>query len=60
MLKNIFTPILIRYNVLENRRKYMLEYFINGLMAIVSIWLEKDCKEEINEIINIINICIKK
>lgn len=60
LLKNIFTPILIRYNILENKREYILSYFINGLMAIVSVWLNNDCKEEIEEIINIINICIKK
>lgn len=59
MFKNIFTPILERFQIEKDKREYILAYFINGIMAIVSVWLKNDCAKSIDEIIEIINICIK-
>lgn len=59
MFKNIFTPILDRFQIDKDKREYILAYFINGIMAIVSVWLKNDCAKSIDEIIEIINICIK-
>lgn len=60
MYKNIFSPILDRFDQPENVKAYLLSFYIKGLMAIVERWLDNDCREEIPEIIAIINTCMGK
>ena len=59
MFKEIFNPILERFNVDEYKREYILSFFLSGINSIVRIWLNNDCKEDINKIIEIINTCIR-
>lgn len=60
MFKYVFNPILERFNTPEKERKYMMTFYINGLIAIIREWILNDCKEEIKEIINIMNKCVKR
>ncbi len=59
MFKNIFTPILDRFQVDKDKREYLLSFFIHGIMAVISVWLSNDCNKSIDEVIEIINLCIK-
>lgn len=54
---NIFNPILDKLNQPEIEKKYLIAFYIKGVMAIVTIWLENDCKESIEDIISIIEKC---
>lgn len=56
----VLTPILNRYQVPENARKYMMQFFISGLMAVINEWLKDDCKDSIESIVSVIQLCIKK
>lgn len=56
----VLTPILNRYQVPTNVQKYMMQFYIQGLMAIISQWLKDDCKDSIEHIVSIIQLCIKK
>ena len=56
----VLVPILNRYQVPPKDQKYMIPFFINGLMAIINEWLKDDCKDSIEYIISIIQLCIKK
>lgn len=56
----VFDPILERFNLPKNERKYLMTFYINGLIAIIREWILNDCKEEIKEIINIMNKCVKR
>lgn len=56
----VLTPILNRYQVPANVQKYMMQFYIQGLMAIISQWLKDDCKDSIEHIVSIIQFCIKK
>lgn len=56
----IINPILERYQVPFKDRNYIMSFYINGIMALINEWLRGDCKETIDEIINIIEMCIKK
>lgn len=60
LFKYVFDPILERFNLPKNERQYMMTFYINGLIAIIREWILNDCKEEITEIINIINKCVQK
>ena len=58
MKEEIFKPILLRYDIKENEADYVLTYFINGLISIIIKWVDRDCYDDISDIINIIKVCI--
>lgn len=58
MFQNIYNPILERFGYPENKRSYIMRYYLNGVIAIVTEWLKDDCGKSIKEIIEIITICI--
>ncbi len=58
--KHIITPILDRFDIPVSTRKYLVGFYLNGIIAIIKIWLEDDCKESIIDIEKIIINCVKK
>ncbi len=58
LFKNIFNPILDRFNYPENNRQYVMMYYLNGLNAIVNEWLKNGCDKSVEEISQIIRICV--
>lgn len=56
---NILNPILEKNNVDENKRNYMIDFYVNGIMAIVKEWINNDCKEDKSFIIDIIKKCVR-
>ena len=43
MFCHVFTPILERFGVPQQDRRYVMAFYIQGLMAIISEWLRNDC-----------------
>jgi len=60
MFYHVFTPILERYRVPERDRRYMMAFYVQGLKAIVTEWLEQDCADSIEYIVSLIERCITK
>lgn len=58
MYRLIFEPILERFNFSNDEKKYIMAFYINGLIAIVMEWLKNDCKDTIEELTNIMIKCI--
>ena len=58
IFENIFRPILERFQVSEQEQGYMMTFYMNGLMAIVSEWLEHDCVDPIEQICRIMEHCV--
>lgn len=58
MYNEIFYPAISQFVVKESDRVYKLEYFTCGVTAIVHKWLERECAEEIEEIVKIIKDCV--
>ena len=54
----IFDPILERFSVPPEKRKYMVQFYLQGIMAIIQAWVIGDCREEIPEIAEIIADCV--
>ncbi len=54
----IFDPILERYQVDKDKRKYILSFYINGLHSIIVEWIKNGCKDNINDISDLIISCI--
>ncbi len=60
LFKNIFDPILKRFNVLDYKKKYIMNFYIHGILSVISTWLDDDCTLDINSVIDIIKTCINK
>ena len=58
MFENIFNPILDRFRYPTDIQQYIMKYYLNGINAIVLEWLRNGCDKSIQEISEIITICI--
>ena len=58
MFDNIFNPILERFHYTPRNRQYVMMYYLNGVNAIILEWLRNGCDKSIQEISEIISICI--
>lgn len=59
MFCGVFSPILERHGVPPQDRRYLMEFYIHGLTAIVSEWLKNDCKDSIEYIMELIATVIR-
>ena len=60
MFRHVFTPILDRYGIPQQDRPYLMAFYIQGLMAIISEWLKNDCADSIEDVVNMIQRCVKR
>ena len=60
MFRHVFMPILDRYGVPQQDRRYMIAFHIQGLMAIISEWLRNDCADPIAYVVELIQRCVKR
>ena len=58
MCRYVLTPILERYGVPEDERAYRGAFSIQGLMAIITEWLHRDCADPVERIISIMQGCV--
>lgn len=58
--RHVFIPILNRFNVPPEDQKYVMQFHISGLMAIINEWLKDDCRNSIEHIISVMQLCIKR
>lgn len=59
MFQHVFTPILERYRVPESDRVYVMTFYIHGLMAIIEMWIEGNCSDDVDHVIAVIQQCAK-
>lgn len=59
MFYHVFVPILDRYGISKQDRGYIMAFYIQGIMAIISKWLKNDCTDSIAYIIEMIQLCVK-
>lgn len=58
MFQLLFCPILERFQVPEPDWNYLMAFYIHGLMAIVTEWLEHNCSDSIDHLIRVIQRCV--
>ena len=56
--RHVFSPILNRFHVPTSEQKYVMPFYINGLMGIINEWLKEDCKDSVEHIISVMQLCI--
>ena len=58
MFTYIFDPILARFDFPANTRTYVMKFYLSGITAIATEWLDGDCHDSIETIIAIITECV--
>lgn len=58
MYNSVFYPAISRFITEETKKIYKLEFFTQGVVAIIHKWIELGCVTEIDELVNIILSCI--
>jgi len=52
--ETIFSPALSHFGVREDEKKYVFAFYTQGTVAIIGKWLEENCQEDIDRIIDLI------
>ncbi len=52
--KTIFSPALTHFGVSEKEKKYVFAFYTQGTVAIIDEWLENNCSDDIDMIIDLI------
>lgn len=60
MFRYVLAPILDCYGVPQHERHYILAFYIQGIMAIISEWIKKDCADPIEYIADLIQRCVRR
>lgn len=58
MFAHIFNPILARFHVPERERPYVIKFYLTGIFAIVMEWLDKNCADDMDTVVQIIVDCV--
>lgn len=56
--KNIFEPVLERFSVPREDRKYWITFTVSGIWAIIQEWINDDCNDSMEHIAKMIEACI--
>lgn len=55
MFTHVFSPIMDRLSVLEKEKKYLLSFYMNGILAVIKTWISGNCEDDIDFIVKIIS-----
>ena len=50
----VFSPALSNFGVTEKEKRYVLSFYTQGTIAIIGEWINGDCKDDIDMIIELI------
>jgi len=56
--QNVFSPILSQHGVASEKHEYIMEFYRHGLVSVMLKWVEGDCRESVEEIAEIIKLCV--
>ena len=57
--QHILGPVLERFEIPTAHWPYYMAYYVEGIIAIVKEWLQKDCADEVEMIADIIESCVR-
>lgn len=54
LFKYVFSPILDRFNYPEDRKRFVISFYLNGLTAVITEWIKADCEKSYDEMLEIV------
>ena len=58
MFEHIFRPILDRFCVPEAEHAYVMKFYLTGIFAVITEWLDKNCSDDMSAVIKVIINCV--
>ncbi len=58
LFRLVFEPVLEQFRVPQNKRPFVIKFYLSGVFAVVMEWIKNDCEEDIKVIIEIISDCV--
>ena len=58
LFDDVFHPVLNRFHYPKDEQHYVMMFYLNGITAIITEWLNDACSKSIEEISSIIHYCI--
>lgn len=58
MFRDIFSPILDRFNYADESKPYVVAFYVSGLIAVVSEWIKRGCADSIDRVIEVCMQCV--
>lgn len=57
--KNILIPIYKRFDIPEKEHEYWISFYIKGMQSVINQWIRNECRETVEELIEIIIHCVR-
>lgn len=54
--RNVFSPILLKYGVSEDKHEYIMDFYRYGLTAVIMRWVDEDCEKPVEFVMEIISL----
>ncbi|MFR0540250.1 TetR/AcrR family transcriptional regulator [Lactobacillus delbrueckii] len=54
LYRTLFSPALTHFGVSEKEKKYVLAFYTQGTMAVIGEWVDGDCEDDMDMIIDLI------
>lgn len=58
LFTHIIDPILERFHYNELERPYVARFYLSGITSIVNLWIDNNCCDSIDSIIQTITVCV--
>ena len=55
MYTHVLNPIMERFSIPEKEKKYLLSFYMNGILAVIKTWISGNCEDDIDYIVKIIS-----
>ncbi|MBO5937406.1 MAG: TetR/AcrR family transcriptional regulator [Clostridia bacterium] len=57
MFNVVYNTVLDKFGYPKENRNYVMMYYLNGIMAVITEWIKEDCSKPIEDIMEIITGC---
>lgn len=58
MYREIYSPVMDKFNVEEKEKRYIIQFYLNGIHALIAEWIRGDCADDIEFVADLIAKCI--
>lgn len=57
LYREVLEPEMVRLGVPAEQREYLVAFFLHGVLAMIARWMENDCKEPVEFLVQLILHC---
>ncbi len=58
--KEVLEPVIQRHGIEQEKAEYMIAYYVDGILAMVNVWLKHGCQKEVEEMAELIMLCVNR